>query len=443
MTVDWKITQKQAQFIRADTGEVLFGGAAGGGKSYGQIVDAFLYRHRYPGSKQIIFRRTYSELERSIIRTAQRLYPRSRWRYNSSVHTGVFRNGSVLDFGYCDNESDVYKYQSAEYDVIRFDELTHFTKTMYEYLTSRLRGANDFPKRMKSSTNPGGVGHAWVKERFIDPAPPMTEYIPQTGMKRIFIPSKVYDNKFLMEKNPQYIQQLMALGEKDKKALLYGEWDIFEGQYFDEWDSGLHVCKPFVIPDYWTKYVAFDYGLDMLAAYEIAVDERGKAYFFKEFCRPNLIISRAAAQIIRMVNGDKIEAYFAPPDLWNRRQDSGKSVAEIFSESGILLTKVSNDRVTGWYNVKEYLHPVMTEAGKDSMLAVFENCRALIKCLPQLQHSAVNPNDVATEPHDITHAPDAVRYFVSGRPMAAKYHSRPADDEVVGYDEQIEAFINF
>ena len=151
--------------------------------------------------------------------------------------------GSTIEFGYCDAESDVYRYQGAEYDTIRFDELTHFTESQYLYLLSRLRGANSFPKQIKSSTNPGGVGHQWVKARFIDPAPPETEF--KAGRRtRIFLPSRVQDNHFLMESDPEYLARLNELPENQKRALLYGEWDLFEGQFFPEFRRETHVSKP-------------------------------------------------------------------------------------------------------------------------------------------------------------------------------------------------------
>lgn len=405
-----EITPKQSRFISADADEVLFGGAAGGGKSYGQIADALIYAIKYPGSKQLILRRTYPELDKSIIRQSLAVYPKEIFKYSSSSHTGIFSNGSIIDYGYCDSENDVYRYQSAEFDVIRFDELTHFTKDMYIYLISRLRGANGYPKQMKSTTNPGSLGHKWVKERFIDIGRPGQKHF-FNGQSRIFIPSLVLDNKFLIQNDARYVKRLENLSEKDKKALLYGQWDIFEGRYFDEWDRDLHVCRPFELPAHWKRYACMDYGLDMLAVYFIAVDDEGRAYVYKEIYRSNLIISRAAQLIKSMIN-ENLTAFYAPTDLWNRRQDSGKSVAGIFARHGIILTKSINDRQTGWYAVKEFLHPYTDVAGdKKRKLQIFSNCINLIRTLPALVHDSKNVNDVSSTPHEYTHGPDALRYF--------------------------------
>ena len=165
MKMKLKLTKKQKAFIDTHESEVLFGGAAGGGKSYGQVADALLFALKYPRSKQLILRRTFAELDKSLIRLALSLYPKEIYSFNQSSHTGRFVNGSIIDFGYCAGELDVYQYQSAEYDVIRFDELTHFTESQYIYLISRVRGANDYPKQVKSTTKPGGIGHGWVKAR--------------------------------------------------------------------------------------------------------------------------------------------------------------------------------------------------------------------------------------------------------------------------------------
>lgn len=407
-SLNLSITPKQHQFISATATEVLFGGAAGGGKSYGQLVDALIYALRYAGSKQLILRRTYTELEKSLIRAHLDFYPLSIYTYNASAHVGKFSNGSIIDFGYCATENDVSQYQSAEYDVIRFDELTHFTEYQYVYMLSRVRGAKPFPRQVKSSTNPGSVGHAWVKARFIDPAPPNTVITAENGTTRVFIPSLLDDNTFLMQADPDYKARLMALPEAERKALLYGVWDIFEGQYFPEFDTQKHVIDPFPIPPEWRRYIAFDYGLDMLAAYWIAVDNNVNCYVYKEYCSPNLPISAAAKAIIDTTNGERIHTVLAPPDLWGRSQETGKSKAILFAEAGLNLTRSSNDREAGWLSIKELLR---LNAEGEPRLKIFRQCHKLITHLPQLIIDPKRPSDTLSEPHFITHSPDALRYF--------------------------------
>ncbi len=419
MTVDLSVTRKQKAFIDATESEVLFGGAAGGGKSYGQAVDALLFALRYPGSKQLILRRTFAELDKSLIRTTLALYPRELYSFNSSNHTGRFKNGSLIDFGYCAAEADVYQYQSAEYDVIRFDELTHFTESQYVYLISRVRGANPYPKQIKSSTNPGGIGHGWVKARFVDPSPPCQSFVGEDGMERVFIPSLLDDNQFLMEGDPSYRRRLLALPEREKKALLYGDWNIFEGQYFTEFNPKVHVIAPFEIPRGWRKYRTIDYGLDRLACLWIATSPDGISYVYREFCKSNLTISQAAREICdRTPAGEDIYATLAPPDLWSRSQETGKSKAVLFSEFGLNFTKTSNDRECGWLAVKELL--LTGEGGQ--RIRFFSTCQEIIKCLPALTVDRLRPTDCSTEPHEITHAPDALRGF-------AIFYARPAEEK--------------
>lgn len=416
MKIELGITKKQRQFIEARECEVLFGGAAGGGKSYGQMTDALLFALKYPGSKQLILRRTFAELEKSLIRTSLALFPRGIYSFNSSTHTGKFKNGSIIDFGYCAAESDVYQYQSAEYDCIRFDELTHFTEAQYIYLISRLRGANDYPKQIKSSTNPGGIGHSWVKARFVDPAPAGTRFLGSNGQDRIFIPSLLTDNGYLCRGDPEYKRRLMDLPERERRALLFGDWDIFEGQYFNEFSRDVHITEPFEIPRDWRRYRTIDYGLDRFVCLWIALSPEGQVFVYREYCESNLPISAAArAMSERTPTGEDIYATLAPPDLFSRTQETGKTKATIFSEYGINFTKTSNERETGWLAVKELLQ----QRNGEPRLKIFSFCCELIRCLPALTVDKLRPSDCANEPHEITHAPDALRGF-------AIFYSRPA-----------------
>lgn len=420
-----QVTPLQHRFMTVEEDEVLFGGAAGGGKSYGQLVDALRYALTYRGSRQLLLRRTLPELEGTLIRTAESLFPKSLYHYVSSRHCGVFAGGSVLDFGYCDSERDVYRYQSAEYDVIRFDELTHFTETMYLYLLSRLRGALPFPRQMKSTTNPGGVGHSWVKARFIDPAPADTRIETPFGSRR-FLPARVQDNRFLMEGDPRYLMRLQQLPDRERRALLEGDWDLAEGRFFTRWSRSLHVVDPFPVPDHWRRYCALDYGLDMCAGVFAAVDEQGFCYIVGEVYEPNLIVSEAAK---RIRSAGCAESYYAPPDLWSRQKDTGRAIADLFGEHGVPLTRVSAAREAGWALVNEALSLRTDRDGNERpVLRVFSTCRNLIRCLPALQWDKARPGDCCTTPHELTHAPDALRYLLAGLPpVRGKQKNYPRD----------------
>lgn len=285
---------------------------------------------------------------------------------------------------------------------------------------------------MKSSTNPGGVGHTWVKERFIDIGEPNKVhecYLTKenkTKSTRIFIPSLVQDNVFMLESDPDYVDRLDNLPEKERQALKYGDWDIYDGVFFPEFKRDIHVISPFIIPDEWNRYIAIDYGLDMFAAVFIATDTHGKGYVYKEIHKSNLIISEAATELKKHPDLNMVKYIYAPPDLWNRRNDTGKSAAEIFYENGIKLDKCSADRINGWLAVKEWIKPFQTkdeQTGQDKIetnLYIFSNCLNLIRCLPAVQHDEKNPNDVATEPHELTHITDTLRYFCVSRSKPAK-----------------------
>lgn len=308
---------------------------------------------------------------------------------------------------------------------------------MYLYLQSRVRGANAFPKQMKSSTNPGNVGHQFFKSRFIDPSPAMKAFEIRDGHRRprsrLFIPAKVQDNKFLMEADPEYIERLEDLPEEEKRALLDGSWDLYEGQFFPEFSRKVHVIQnmPPRTKD-WRVYFTMDYGLDMFAGYFIAVDSHDRAYVLGEIYEPNVIISEAAKMIKAKqasLHVPKVDMYLGPSDMWNRRQETGKSVADIFYDNGIKLYKTSRDRVDGWAATKEWLAPFDDEQGiKVAKIRILDTCVNLIRCLPALQYDENRPNDAATTPHEITHAPDALRGFCVYRSRANREAPVPSEE---------------
>lgn len=414
-----ELTPQQIAFMNSWCDEVLYGGAAGGGKSFVQVFEALWYAITYPGSIQIIFRRTYPELERSVIREALKMYPRKPYaKYNSSKHIWEFYNGSIIEFGYLARENDCFLYQGSNYDVVRFDESTHFTFSQVNYLKSRIRGReiDNFPRSMRLSSNPGNVGHMWCKNRYVDPAPPYHFFTGADKTRRIFIPSKATDNPFI---NKEYIRNLDALADENQRKMLRdGDWDIAEGAFFPEFSRIYHVREPFdVVKDRGVKlYRSIDYGLDMLACYWYAelppssVNPHGRVFVYRELCEKDLTISEAARRIREATpTHEHIICTYAPADvLKNRDRVTGRNQGDIFAQNGLSLTMSNNDRKAGWLAVKEFLK--IRESGHP-ILSIFSTCPTLIKHLPMLIHDDKNYGDVKTEPHLITHSPDSLRYF--------------------------------
>lgn len=436
-------SEPQRQFFLAQARFIGYGGARGGGKSWAAREKAMLLAFYYPGCRVLLLRRTYPELrENHMLPMQQRLHGIAKWKEAEKSFT--FPNGSRIVCGYCDHESDVLQYQGQEYDFIFLEEATHFTEYQFERLTACLRGTNGYPKRMYLTCNPGGVGHMWVKRLFIDRAYRQLERAEDYQ----FIPARVYDNRDLVEKDPDYVRMLQNLPDELRRAWLDGDWDVFEGQYFSEFSREVHVCRPFAPPGHWRRYVSLDYGMDMLAAYWFAVDEWGRAVVYREVYegRDNgkgaggrgHIISAAAARLLEANGGDEIAAWLAPPDLWNRRQETGRSAADIFAEQGVTLTKTGNDRAAGWLAVREWLAVSGDEqGGRAPRLRIFDTCKNLIRTLPALQHDERRPEDAATEPHELTHAPDALRGFCAfwvdaARRQEQRRHDLLRDDFGVG-----------
>lgn len=432
--INLQITKKQKAFIDAAETEVLFGGAAGGGKTYAQVIDALLYALRYPGSRQLLLRRTYPELKMSIIRMVLSMYPMEIWSYSAQDHTGRFVNGSVIDFGYLNEENNVYRYQSAEFDVIRFDELTHFTEFMYTYLISRVRGSNGYPKQIKSSTNPGNVGHGWVKQRFITIAPPDTTVTTPQGTRR-FIPSKVQDNRFLLEADPEYVERLKNLSENDQKALLYGSCDVFEGQYFTEWDRQKHVVEPFAIPKEWRKFRSMDWGYnDPCCVLWYAVGPDGTVYVYRELYVRLMMSPDVADEVRHLSEGEDCVYTAASPDMWAERgiaDIGGVTLAEVFATHGVPLIKADSTRVSGWQRVREYLRGSGENGTGTPRLQVFSTCANLIRTLPVMTYDKHRVEDVGDGLED--HACESLRYGLMSRPSPNAIRM-PKESPPVVYD---------
>lgn len=424
MQLNWQAYPKQIAFFNATEREVLYGGAAGGGKTRGQVMDAFIDALKYPGIKQLTLRSTYEELEKSVLREVETLYPVSIFKYNKSSHTGRIGD-SILDFGYLASDKDLMRYQSAEYDIIRFDELTHQTEYRYTYMMSRVRGNNNFPKQIKSSTNPGSIGHAWVKKRFITAAEPNTTFTVN-GMSRRFIPAKVQDNLFLMKSNPEYIEWLEQLPDHQKQALLFGNWDIFEGQYFTEYSYDTHVVprEKLIIPKDWRRFRSMDWGFkDPCCVLWFAIAPSGRIFVYDELYVRFVPDKMVAEKIREKTKGDPIAYTVASPDMFKEDGKSaidGPTLAEIFANNGVPLLRADNSRVPGWQRVREYLAPMDDEFPR---IMICSNCVNLIRTLPDMIYDDLNVEDIADGLED--HAPEAFRYGLMSRPSPTIIVQKP------------------
>lgn len=443
----WSPQPRQAVFMSRPEYECLYGGAAGGGKSDALINEALRQVH-IPNYRGLILRRTFPQLEALISRSRQ-LYQRAfpAARYVGSDHRWEFPSGATIFFGSMQLEDDKYKYQGKPYDFIAFDELTHFTLTQYMYLMSRNRPVGPGTRvYIRATANPGGVGHGWVKARFIDAAPPMvpvedTYEVADPGgkiirlkKKRVFVNSSVFDNQKLLENDPNYLATLAMLPEAERDALLYGDWTSFEGQFFREFRDdpahyedrqGTHVIEPFEVPDSWQIYRSFDFGYSRpFSVGWWAVDYEGRLYRILELygCKdknPNTGLRWQPDKIFgeiarierehRWLKGKNILGV-ADPSIWDGSR--GVSVAEMAARQGVYFEKGVNERLPGWMQV----HYRMTfDEGGIPMMYVFRTCRAFIRTMPALTYSETHVEDLDTDGED--HVADEVRYMCMARPI--------------------------
>lgn len=404
---------RQIEFFNSVARHICYGGARGGGKSWAMRRKFVLLALKYPGLRLLLMRRTMPELlENHLLPLQKELYGYAKYRDKDKAF--IFPNGSRLKLGYCDIESDVFQYQGQEHDVIGLEEATLFTESQKDFLTTCNRSTrSDFHPRMYYTCNPGNVGHAWVKRLFID-----REYRNRERAEDyIFIPAKVWDNTVLMENNPEYVESLMNLPDELRKAHLDGDWDVFAGQFFSEFRRDVHTCNAFTIPSYWSRFVSIDWGYnDPCCVLWYACDLEGKVFVYRELYVSQMLSTDVARKIKELQGDEEIDYYVGSPDMWQKRgQDHiiGENIAEVFWKLGIGWTKADSDRINGWNRIHEFLRK---GADGEPQLKIFTNCANLIRSLPQLIHDDKKVEDVALEPHEVTNAPDSLRYGLMSRP---------------------------
>lgn len=402
-------SERQREFLASRARYTAYGGARGGGKSWALRRKLAAMCLRWPGLRAMLVRRSYDEVKGNHLSQLLAEYG-AVCRWSEGEKTLWFPRGSFIKFGYCDAESDVQRYQGQEYDVIAIDEATQLSEMQFAALKACLRGTGPCPRRMYLTCNPGGIGHAWVKRLFVD----RDFRAGEDPDDYCFIPAQVYDNPVLMEADPGYVRQLESLPAGLRDAWLYGRWDVFAGQFFPEFSAERHVCPPMGLPDGWRCFAAMDYGFDMLAVLLIAVDGAGGLWVLRELCRPGLNLSEAGRAAVEFfgAEGARVAYIAASPDLWNRRQDSGRSGVEILSAVPGMppLLRADDRRVPGWRALREYL-----AEGAEAALHICAGCTTLIASMGALCFDQRRAEDAADHPHEVTHAPEALRYAAMSR----------------------------
>lgn len=440
-------SDKQKLFLTADTMHIGFGGARGGGKSWSVRTKAKLLALNYGGIKILIVRRTFPELVNNHINFLRtELYGIAS--YNKTEKVFTFPNGSTIKFGYCNNDKDLDQYQGAEYDIIFLDEATQLQEMWIKKITACVRGVNNFPKRVYYTCNPGGASHGYFKRLFIDKQYEAGEH-PEDYT---FIQSLVTDNKALMASQPDYIKQLEALPPKLREAWLYGRWDIFEGQFFEDFRTtpdiekctaaGItpeeaaqqhrwtHVIEPFDLNvgerRGWHIMRSYDFGYNKPFSLGYwAVDYDGVLYRIMEMygCTqtPDEGVKWSPDEQFKRISeferqhpwlkGRKIVDSVADPAIWDSSR--GESIAETAAKYGIYFTPGDNQRIPGWMQVH---YRLQFDQNGYARMYVFNNCKAFIRTIPLMMYSETHPEDLDTKLED--HCPDEVRYMCMSRPIS-------------------------
>ncbi len=438
----------QTSFLSASEREVLYGGAAGGGKSYAMLADP-LHGLGSPNFSGLLVRHTTEEL-RELIQKSQELYPKAipgiKWSERKSQW--ITPQGGRLWMSYLDKDMDVTRYQGQAFNWIGFDELTQWpTPYAWDYMRSRLRSANskDLGLYMRGTTNPGGAGHGWVKKMFIDPAPAGESFWAtniETGdtiafpkghsregeplFKRRFIPASLFDNPYLSESG-DYEAMLLSLPEHQRKQLLEGNWDINEGAAFPEFNRKIHVTEPYEIPDSWAKFRACDYGYgSFTGVLWFAVSPSEQLVVYREMYCSKVTATDLADMILDAEAKDGTIRYgVLDSSLWHKRGDTGPSLAEQMNMKGCRWRpsdRSRGSRVAGKNEIHRRLQ--VDEHTEEPRLVFFSTCTNTIAQIPIIPLDKKNPEDVDTNAED--HLYDALRYGIMTRPRSSLWDFNPA-----------------
>jgi len=405
----------QTDFLAAPEKDVLYGGAAGGGKSFAMLIDPLRYAHR-KAHRGLILRRTMPEL-RELIDKSRELYPKAfpGAKYKEVEKMWQFPSGAKIEFGFLERDADVYRYQGQAYSWIGFDEITHLpTEFSWNYLASRLRTTDpEIECYMRCTSNPGGVGGHWVKKRYLDPSPPNESFRGEDGLTRKFIPARLQDNPYLAT-DGMYEQMLKSLPAVHRKRLLEGDWEVTEGAAFSEFEQHVHVIPPFEIPKHWERIKGIDYGYASESAVVWgAVDpEDSTLIIYRELYRKGM----TGQELGRMITEMEVEELLSVSGVldtaaWNRTGNTGPTVGEELLKQGHKLRRADKNRIQGKIQIHEYLR--IRHSGRPK-LQIFSTCPNLIRELQSIPLDKTNPEDVDTKAAD--HAYDALRYLIMSRP---------------------------
>ncbi len=414
----------QTDFLAAGEQDVLYGGAAGGGKSFAMLVDPLRFMNRSE-HRALLLRRSMPEL-RELIDKSRELYtkafPGAKFREVEKVWK--FPSGATLEFGYLDRDADVYRYQGQSYSWIGIDELTQYpTEFPLQYLQSRLRTTDsEIKPYIRCTANPGGVGGHWVRKRYLTPAPPNEAFKGPDGLTRKFIPARLEDNPYL-SKDGRYEQMLASLPPVQRKQLLEGNWDVAEGAAFVEFNPEIHVIPPFKIPIHWAKYKGVDYGYaaESCCVWATIDPDDNTLIIYRELYRKGLTGS-ALAEMITAYEKDDNKSIQGVLDTaaWNKTGVGGPTVGETLVRAGHKLRPADKNRIQGKIQIHEYLKQDKT-TGRPK-LQIFSNCVNLIRELQSIPVDPNKPEDVDTKASD--HAYDALRYLIMSRPSKPSAYSQ-------------------